>query len=100
MALRCMARAPDWLRVASGPVVVTGKVGWQQRAAGVSICTRNCTTNLRQRCTTFAARRAIEKSATLQQHCTTNLHQRCTTFDSVIRCCNQHSETPPGVMVC
>ena len=33
--LRCMARAPDWLRVASGPVVVTGKVGWQQRAAGV-----------------------------------------------------------------
>ena len=68
--------------------------------AMVSICTRNCTTNLRQRCTTFAARRAIEKSATLQQHCTTNLHQRCTTFDSVIRCCNQHSETPPGVMVC
>jgi len=58
----------------------------------LSICTRNCTTNLRQRCTTFAERRAIEKLATLQQ--------RCTTIECTIHGCNQHGETPPGVMVC
>jgi len=51
---------------------------------------------LRQRCTIFAERCGIEKSATLQQHCTTILQQRCTTFDSVIRCRNQHDETPLG----